>query len=225
MVAHDIRGPLTDMLLSLDLAKYVDRGDEKGLRDLLERFRGTTAQLRRLVNDLVDAQATEDGQRRYLREEVDVVALLRDASLSLQDSAACKGIELRVETEEQTMAIISDGAALRQVVDNLVSNALKFTGPETVVTIAARWNGDGLKLSVADQGPGIRAEERERIFTRYGQGAAKPTGGEKSTGLGLWIVRNVVAGLGGDVRCESEVGHGATFIVDLPRRVRSRAAA
>lgn len=216
MVAHDIRGPLTAMLLAADLANFVEQGDEKALRDLLARFRRTAQQLRRLVNDLVDAQATEDGVRRYAREPVDFGALIRDVASTLQESAAGKGIELRVETEDAVMPVVSDAAALRQIADNLVSNALKFTRPGTIVTVSACWRQDGIRLLVSDQGPGIRPEDRARIFTRYGQGESRPTGGEKSTGLGLWIVDNVVTGLGGTLRCESEPGQGAIFIVELP---------
>jgi signal transduction histidine kinase len=74
----------------------------------------------------------------------------------------------------------------------------------------------GLRLLVCDRGPGISAEDRDKIFQKFGQGSARPTAGEKSVGLGLWIVQRVVADLGGRVWCRSDPGHGATFGVELP---------
>jgi signal transduction histidine kinase len=107
---------------------------------------------------------------------------------------------------------------LRQVVDNLVSNPLKYSPPGSPVAVGLRREGDRVRLHVRDEGPGLTQEDQLRLFQKYVRGSARPTGGEKSTGLGLWIVYRTVTSLQGTVRCESEPGRGATFIVELPLR-------
>lgn len=217
MVVHDIRGPLAGMLLASDFAEMQGQGEEATLRTLLHRFRDSTKRLLTLVNTLLDAQATEDGVRRYASDPTDVVWLLRQVAGDLNESARHKRIELKLETAESHMQVTTDAGALRQVLENLLSNALKYAPSGSVVTAGAHWTETQLRITVADQGPGISEEVQARLFTRYGKGVAHPTGGEKSIGLGLWIVRQIVAGLGGIVRYDGNSSGGARFIVELPR--------
>lgn len=218
MVAHDLRSPLTGLLLGTDLLKANGRADERLYHDTLSQMRATTQQMLRLTNDLVDVQAIEEGQRSYARVPVDFGVLVHQAVGAFSEAAARKRIRLVCETAADELILESDAGALRQVADNLISNALKYSPAGSTVRVELSATGDGLQLRVSDQGPGIGPEERERIFQKYGQGSAQPTGGEKSTGLGLWIVRRVVASLEGSIWVESEPGEGATFIVELPVR-------
>ena len=217
MVAHDIRSPLTGMLLATDWAALTNQGDEKTLREIMAGFRSTTQQLQRLVNDLVDAQTSEDGHRIYNWETLQIKPLLEEVVFTHAEAARRKQVRVSVNTMTDELVLNTDAAALRQVVDNLITNALKFTRQNSEVRVSARWAGGMMRLEFQDQGPGIKPEDCERIFLRYGRGAALPTGGEKSTGLGLWIVESLVIGLQGRVYCESQLTKGATFIVELPK--------
>jgi signal transduction histidine kinase len=222
MVAHDLRSPLTGLLLGTDLLK-ANRADERLCHDTLSQMRATTQQMIRLTNDLVDVQAIEDGRRGYARVPVDFGALVQEAVGAFSEAAARKRIRLVCETGAEELSLESDPCALRQVADNLISNALKYSPAGSCVSVVLRQEENGLQLRVSDQGPGVSSEDRARIFQKYGQGSAKPTDGEKSIGLGLWIVRRVVTSLEGSIRVESEPGGGATFIVELPMRALLRA--
>ena len=179
-------------------------------------MRTTIAQMIRLTDDLVDVNVLEDGKRVFDWMDVDLAATVREAAGAFAEAAARKQIRLGVETEEHSLVLRSDARALRQICDNLVSNALKYSPADSAVRIELRRTGPGLRLQVRDEGPGISAKERDGLFQKFSPGSAKPTGGEKSTGLGLWIVHRMVGGLHGRVWCESELGHGATFCVELP---------
>jgi polar amino acid transport system substrate-binding protein len=221
MVAHDLRSPLTGVVLGTDMLKADGGHDRRMFHDMLDQMRTTAQQMIRLTNDLVDVHAIEEGRHVFHWTDVDFSALLQETVAGFAERSARKSIRLRLHTEEPVMTIHSDAAALRQVADNLISNALKYSPSHTEVAIDLLRNGDGLVLLVSDQGPGISEEDRQRLFQKYARGHAVPTGGEKSTGLGLWIVQRIVAGLHGQVRCENGRERGATFIVELPSRAKS----
>jgi signal transduction histidine kinase len=105
---------------------------------------------------------------------------------------------------------------LRQVVDNLISNAVKYSPPGSQVWVRAERTSDGWRIHVKDQGPGITPQDRQRLFQDFARLSAKPTGGEKSTGLGLAITHRVVAAHGGQIGVDSEPGLGADFWFTLP---------
>jgi signal transduction histidine kinase len=104
-------------------------------------------------------------------------------------------------------------------VDNLLSNALKYSRPGSRVEVSLAASATHCRFEVRDQGPGVRPEEREQIFEKFGRGSAQPTSGEESIGLGLWIVRRFVLALHGRVWCESGPDNlGSVFVVEVPLR-------
>lgn len=217
MVAHDLRNPLTGILLGTDLLKMMDPEEGKKIYDdTLDQIRTTTAQMIKLTNDLVDVNVLEDGKRPYVSLAVDFGNLLHEAASACSEAAARKLIRLSVNVDPSLPVIRSDAMALRQVCDNLISNALKYSPLNSGVGLELRRQEGNVQLRVQDQGPGISRAEQDQLFQKFVQGAAKPTGGEKSTGLGLWIVQRIVTDLNGRVWCESELGQGATFVVELP---------
>lgn len=216
-VTHDLRNPLTGLTLGIDLLRHGDPAAPE-VRAQLEQMRGSAQLMMRLINDLVDANVLESGRRNFTWTRVDAASVLREAAEGLAATAARKGIRIDFSAQEKSMAVQSDLTALRQVADNLISNAVKYSPRDSVIDVAAKWTGTGLCLQVRDRGPGISPEARATVFTEYGQGNAKPTGGEKSIGLGLWIVQRVVAALHGRVWCEDAPGGGTVFLVELPRQ-------
>ena len=216
MVTHDLRSPLTGLMLGTDLLRQTGV-DGDTARRTLEQMRVTAQQMMRLTNDLVDVNALEAGQRKFNWTTVDACALFHEVVGGLSESAARKRIPLALLTQEPAMTLQSDLTALRQVAENLISNAVKFSPAGLEIEVDLRWCEVGLRIQVRDHGPGISPEARARIFSQYAQGGARPTGGEKSTGLGLWIVQRIVAGLHGQVWYESPPGQGAVFVVELPR--------
>ena len=109
-----------------------------------------------------------------------------------------------------------DGPRLRQVLDNLLSNAVKFSKPGTKILIRCGQEGSSARISIVDQGPGISATDLENMFERFQKTGNQPTGGERSTGLGLSIVKNIVDAHDGVITVTSVLGEGTTFTIDLP---------
>lgn len=215
MMAHDLRNPLAAATMCVETLRFVG-GEPCAREEILSELEASLRRLKSLIDALVDVQAIEEGKRRYKREPVALTSVLRAAVADFQESAMRKRQRLRLEGPELPV-VDSDGAALRQAADNLISNALKYSpqGAEVLVTLDA--DDAWVRFTVRDQGPGLSAEERSRLFSKYGRGTAAPTDGELATGLGLWIVQQISTGLGGQVRCESEPGHGARFIFEVPR--------
>ena len=111
---------------------------------------------------------------------------------------------------------MADPHRLRQVIDNLISNAIKFSPPGSTVQVSAQRMPSGWRINVQDEGPGVTPSDRERLFQDFARLSARPTGGEKSTGLGLAITRRVVEAHNGQIGVDSEPGHGANFWFTLP---------
>jgi len=216
MVAHDLRAPLTSLRLGADFLRQ-DGADPASQGAVLAQMNDSLQQMIRLTNDLVDVTALESGRRPLSLTEVDAVGVLHESLNTFSVAAARKRIRLEFATEQHVMTLRTDAGALRQVTDNLLSNAVKFSPNGINVRVGLEWRGERLRLAVSDQGPGVNPGERDVLFKKYARGSASPTGGEKSTGLGLWIVKRMVDSLQGEVWCEDTSGGGATFVVELPR--------
>jgi two-component system, NarL family, sensor histidine kinase EvgS len=212
MAAHDLRNPLTAILLSFDL---VEQG---GLKPevVLARIRGHVEQMMQLMSDLLDNETLEDGRRRLVLGAVNASTVVQEVLATLAPPAERKKICFDTSGVESAAPALADAGALRQIVENIIANAIKFSPLKRTIWIKLRdWNGR-VRFEVSDEGPGVRPDEVERIFAKYVRGSAKPTAGENSTGLGLSIVRQLVTGMNGRAWCESVPGKGATFIVVLP---------
>jgi hypothetical protein len=211
VAAHDLRNPITAILLSADLLRLSGRP-----RSEWEKIQAGAAQMKKLVEDMLEVHALEEGRRVFKRENVDLAWTLQAAATAHEGVAQSKDLTFDTAGVQPVPAVIVDGSAVRQVFDNLISNALKFSPPgRRVILVARPWN-EFVRIEVRDEGPGVPAAERERIFTKYARGTAQPTGGEKSTGLGLAIVRDLTSAMNGRVWCEDAPGVGAIFVVVFP---------
>jgi len=154
---------------------------------------------------------------------------LKTESISLTDAASWvvqqhreaakrKQLVFQTELEGDGSLVEADSAALNQVLDNLVSNAIKFSPPGKQIRVTVCSTGKRyVECQVQDEGPGFSEVDKSRMFRRYGRLSARPTGGEPSTGLGLSIVKKLVLAMHGELACESTPGNGATFAFRLPR--------
>ena len=204
--AHELRTPLAAMRTDIDVTLRRDRTPEE-LRDTLERTRGEVDRLADLASRLLDLAATR--QARWLLATQNVVAIVRDAKDAIAASAGEKGVTITLDAPMVLQARV-DGAALRQVLDNLLSNAVRFA--EERIEVKVQRDGHRWQLRVADDGPGVPAEEQAAIFLPFHRPDKRGVG----SGLGLAIVRDVVQRHGGDVLVENVPGRGACFLVDLP---------
>ena len=150
-----------------------------------------------------------------LRERVDIRDVLSEIKTRYNSRAKAKEIELKVVSCKDNYNIRTDHLLLTLVLENLVSNAIKFSPTKTKVVLRAECKYDGVIFKVSDEGPGFTEDDKKLIFNRFQKLSAKPTAGEPSIGLGLSIVKKYVNDLNGEVWLESEENKGSTFFVKL----------
>lgn len=213
MAAHDLRGPLTGMQLAIDASLRLNAVPMDQALAIVER---QVKQMTGLLNDLLDVEALEHGRREFRIERVDPAAKLWEAIAVATPVARAKAIRLEPRVAEPIPAVEADATALKQIIDNLLSNALKFAPRDSTVRVMLERRAEFVCLEVRDEGPGVRPEETERIFAKYVRGSARPTEGEKSTGLGLSIVRQLAGAMNGRVWCEHQTGGGGFFVLKVP---------
>jgi signal transduction histidine kinase len=130
--------------------------------------------------------------------------------------ATIKQQTIHLESEASSVVVLVDPSLAVQVLENLISNAVKYSPPGKSIFVRLKKHAQGVRVEVQDEGPGLSAEDQKKLFGKFARLSAKPTGGEHSTGLGLSIVKKMVEAMKGKVWCESELGRGATFIVEFP---------
>lgn len=215
MVSHDLRNPLNAISLGADeLLGDMPPGDRRKNRRQLEIFKRAAGRMERLVGDLLDLSSIEAGKLPMQVTEHAVDALLEDAVEQLSSYATSSGLRVELKKPSQTLYALCDRGRVLQVIGNLLSNALKHSPENGVVTLGAVAAGQSVRFSVEDNGPGIAPALLPRIFERYVKGHS--TRGE-GRGLGLYIAKRIVEELKGDMQVDSRVGHGSTFSFTLPR--------
>jgi two-component system sensor histidine kinase/response regulator len=217
ILAHDLKNYLGGMNVSAGLLhRQIARYNDERVTQLAENIFRTSAQSLAFVKEFL-ANAAADHGFSFTPAAINLTEVVAGTARQYEEAAQQKQIAVQADLPEQPVKALADATALDQVLDNLVSNALKFSPPGKRVFLSVRSINGHAECLVRDEGPGFSADDKARMFRRYGRLSARPTGGEPSTGLGLSIVRKLVQGMGGELWCESMEGHGATFIVRLPR--------
>ena len=171
------------------------------------------------LEKLLSEKAAERAEFPLTYQPINLQAALKDSAAALRSAAAVKQIKLEVEVPQTSIIVLADAHALRHILDNLFSNAIKFSPHGSTVILTAQENADEMPaVTVADQGPGLTPADMEGLFQKYSRLSARPTGGESSTGLGLAIVREVVLRHAGTVSLGSGPnGQGLTVRVEFPQ--------
>jgi two-component system, sensor histidine kinase and response regulator len=217
ILAHDLKNYLGGINVSAGLLhRQIARYNDDRVTQLAENIFRTSAQSLAFVKEFL-ANAAADHGFAFTPAAINLVEAAAAAARQYEEAAQQKKIAIHTDFPPQAVVALADVSALDQVLDNLLSNALKFSPPGNRVFLSVRLANSHAECIVRDEGPGLSTDDKARMFRRYGRLSARPTGGEPSTGLGLSIVRKLVLGMGGGVQCESAVGHGATFTVRLKR--------
>lgn len=222
-ISHDLRNPLGVADGNAQLLEMGVRGPlTSQQREILGRVRHGIGAAVEIVSDLLELSRAEAGELEVQTSPIDVAPILAAAADDHQFQAEEHGVVLECEVPLQLPRVATDAQRVRAILGNLVSNALKYTPAGGRVTVSAAvtegspcGSGRWLALSVADTGPGIAPENRERIFDEFFRAHATAAAA-RGLGLGLAISRRVARALGGDVTVESEVGSGSTFTLWLP---------
>lgn len=219
-VSHQLKTPLTSLRMSIHLLLEERIGplNEKQI-DLLMTARDDSERLVDILNDLLDINRIEFGKSRLALEPTTPRALVRDAMEPFLIDAKDKGLTLVNDVSDDLPEVMADAEKIRHVFANLLSNALRFTGPGGSVTIRAEQEQDRVAFLVEDTGKGIPEEELKHLFEQFYRA---PGQDEKSgVGLGLAIVKEIVRAHGGDVGAKSVFGKGSTFRFTLPLKADS----
>ena len=230
-VSHELRTPLTSILGFAKMVRkrmleriapaLADTSDPKALaaaeqsQENLDIILAEAGHLTALIDDVLDLTRLESGAMDWRVEEVEVGGLVEEAVAGYCQALADKGLECRVAVEPGLPPVPGDRQRLVQVLHNLLSNAVKFTKAGMVEVRAAR-EQDGVRLTVADTGPGIPGNEQERIFDTFHQSGEPLTDKPKGTGLGLAVSRLIVRRHGGRIWVDARPGQGSAFHVLLP---------
>ena len=217
LASHELRTPLTSVAGFLELLTDEDADpltpEQRHFLGVIER---NAERLQRLVGDLMVVARGDAGRLGLERADVDLGEVAADCVAAAEPLAAERGIAL--EARNEPLPVIGDRARLAQVLDNLLSNALKFTPAGGRVRVRAHVEGDRALLEVADDGPGIGPDDQERLFERFFRTETAIVNAVQGTGLGLAIAKMMVEAHGGEIAVESALGAGATFRVRLPLR-------
>ncbi|NCC25185.1 MAG: hybrid sensor histidine kinase/response regulator [Deltaproteobacteria bacterium] len=216
MAAHDLRNPLGAILNFASIIR-ADMGPEAAEpATMLERIEVLSRTSLRMVDDFLDATVLESGRLDLKTEPLDLVAGTRAGLVLHRLSASKKSMELDLVVREERIPVLADEEKLSQVLDNLLSNAIKYSPKGSKIRVEVQVDGPWGMVAVEDQGPGIPEKDRDAVFDLFVKSTSKTTGGEKSSGIGLAIVKRIVDAHGGNIRVDGGADGGARFVVRLP---------
>jgi PAS domain S-box-containing protein len=216
VMSHELRTPINAIIGYTALfADDILGALTEQQRMHLERVRRSAQHLLGLIENVLTVSHVEAGKEELILDRVDICALARESAELVGPMALAKGLRYEIDVPAEPYWIESDATKVRQVLSNLLTNAIKFTAQGTV-SLAMQRDAPMVRFIVQDTGVGIAPEDRERIFDRFWQASAGRTGRAGGVGLGLNVVRQLTAILGGTVALESEVGIGSTFAVSIP---------
>ena len=217
VVAHDLKSPLNQVKGLLDLSKMSDEGQSSEMGQYLDLMSTSVDRLRSMISRILDVNAIDNQDLKLNLQPVNFSEILNTTAQSFDVLLEKKNIQLHPITNSLQAIIYADSDYLRQVFENVLSNAIKFSPKDKNIYLSVEAKGTYLLVKIRDEGPGISESDKKRLFTKFQQLSAKPTDGEDSTGLGLAIVKKYVEAMEGRIWCESELGKGATFVIEFPK--------
>lgn len=216
MAAHDLKSPLNGALGLINLIKNSPEKLSIQQQEYLRYIESTVTSMKVMVTNLLDINRIEQGLNAIEPTVFTLSTTLNGLIKVSQEQADKKSIRIVVEDNNDNIVLVTDVAAFTRIVDNLLSNALKFSPPHKTIWIKVTPREDHVAIDFTDQGPGIHPEEMSLLFGKFKKLSSRPTGGESSTGLGLSIVRELVTLLKGKIYVVSEIDKGSTFTIELP---------
>jgi signal transduction histidine kinase len=217
IAAHDLRSPIAVIKGYADLFTNGLMGDlDADQKASIRAIAGLCDKMLALINDLLDVSTIESGHLTIETREVDPGVYLAEVHKNNAFIAKSKSIELVLEIPETLPKVWMDPCRIDQVINNLITNAIKFSASKSRIVLRAVLSEGAVAISVTDQGQGIPRAEMSKMFQYFSRTTVLPTAGEKSTGLGLAIAKRMVEAHGGKIGVESEPGKGSTFTFTLP---------
>jgi len=217
IVAHDLKNPLSSIQALANLIRTsVDEFPKDKISEFAQMIEASSQKMFNLIKNLLDVNAIESGKINFSLILVDIRFFLQSLIKNYTQTAKNKNIQLHYTCPEDKFLIWADQMATLQILDNLISNAIKYTQKGKNVYIRLQKNETHVCCEIQDEGPGLSEKDLNKLFGKFARLTPRPTANEHSTGLGLFIVKKLVLAMNGSVRCESELDKGSTFIVEFP---------
>ena len=210
LAAHDLRSPLHSMQGLFEVLEVKDEWKKPPYTEVVQLLQDNCSRQLTLLNNLLDSYRAEHGQSDLRRERIDLIEIITEVQAKFTD----QGATIKLQTEELTASTVSDPIALRQILENLLSNATKFSPPKTAIRISLSRHTDTWTIGVTDKGPGIPENERVRLFHKFFRTSAVKSA-QQGAGLGLFIASQLTRNLGGEISYKAEKPHGSIFTLRL----------
>ena len=216
MATHDLRNPLSAIRAAVELIQSEPDLSEEELGEYLKIILMSSDRMIFLISDLLKIQSIDDNDSTSTFEKLNVNAALKQSLNNFDQPAKNKQISFHLNMSPASYPIMGNSNNLIRVFDNLISNAIKYSPNNSTVYLSTKRSGESVVITVRDEGPGIKSDERKHLFNKFARISNQPTGSETSTGLGLYIVKRLAETMNGTVWCESDCGKGSSFIVEFP---------
>ncbi|HAN19466.1 MAG: hypothetical protein A2X13_02210 [Bacteroidetes bacterium GWC2_33_15] len=215
IAAHDIRNPASLISGYCSLLANSNMNQDKQ-KQFLEIIKSSGDSILKLINDLLDVSVIESGNLRLERANTDVFQLIKKNIDRNRFFADQKSIQINLFKPEELLILNIDSAKIDQVLDNYISNAIKYSKNNTTIKVIVKKHNDEIIVSVSDEGVGIKKYDLSKLFQFFSKTDSETTAGESSTGLGLAIVKKIINEHNGRVWAESVLGKGSVFYFSLP---------
>ncbi|MBI9071322.1 MAG: hypothetical protein JEY94_06970 [Melioribacteraceae bacterium] len=215
IAAHDLANPLNSIIgFSTMMEEEIK---DKEMLTMLDVINSSANRMMALITNLLHSDAMEFGNTKLHPKQIDLNSIIECLVTNYTIQAGKKNQEFRVKLDNNNgISILADEIKIYEVIENLISNAVKYSPVGGKINIELKYADKDALFSIKDEGPGLTEKDKKRVFGKFNRLSAKPTGNEKSTGLGLYIVRQIVNLHKGEVWVESEEKHGSTFYFSLP---------
>jgi signal transduction histidine kinase len=217
ILAHDLRSPITQIqgLAQIVMLENGSMNDDQ--KNMMQKIMDTSQRLNRMITHILDIDALENNRVTVFSEEINISGLVKQVVTSFDKQAQKKQIPLTFASECDSCTIKGDALFLIQIMENLISNAIKFSDNGKPVTVTVSQPDGKVLIKVKDNGPGLTEEDQQHIFKKFQRLSARPTAGEGSFGLGLSIVKKYTELMGGKVSCSSNENKGAEFTLEFQK--------
>jgi signal transduction histidine kinase len=216
IAVHDLKNPLNGISLAASgLIKNFDKISQEKFDSVVHRIESVTDRMKLILNNLLDVNAIESGEYNLNFQTVNISSLLNETISHFKNTADEKNITLEYENKAGEIFFSTDEVAFTEILENLISNAIKYSEKNKSVHILLTGTEDKFKILIIDSGLGIKEEEQNKVFKKFAKISNKPTAGENSTGLGLSIVKRLTEMLNGNISFKSVYGSGTTFTLEF----------
>jgi signal transduction histidine kinase len=217
IAVHDLKNPLSAIQGFAEMIQtdYDEMLSEEVI-EVIDRILTSSRQMFELISNLLEVNAIESGKMNLSLIAIDILPTLQWLVNHYSERAKVKGITLQFQCREKKYYALANENTTRQVLDNLISNAVKYSPYGKHIYVRLSIDENYVRCEVQDEGPGLSDGDQQKLFGQFTRLTPKPTGGEHSTGLGLFIVKKLIYSMQGKVKCESVLGQGTTFIVEFP---------